>query len=68
MDEVSFVETSSVVDKTDIFMNVSIGGADGGPDEDMLTSGSPVAETSGSSKPFNQICPQRRPRALHEIQ
>ena len=48
MDEVSFVETSSVLDKTDIFMNVSISGADGGPDEDMLTLGSHVAETSGS--------------------
>ena len=30
MDEVSFFETSSVLDETDIFMNVSIGGADGG--------------------------------------
>ena len=30
MDEVSFVETSSVLDETDISMNVSIGGADGG--------------------------------------
>ena len=28
--EVSFFETSSVLDKTGIFMNVSIGGADGG--------------------------------------
>lgn len=43
MDEVSFVETSSVLDETDISMNVSIGGADGGPDEDTLTPDSPVA-------------------------
>ena len=49
MDEVSFVETSSVLDKTDIFMIVSIGGADGGADEDMLTPGCPVAEISGCS-------------------
>ena len=28
--EVSFSETSSVLDETGIFMNVSIGGADGG--------------------------------------
>ena len=28
--EVSFFETSSVLDETGIFMNVSIGGADGG--------------------------------------
>ena len=28
--EVSFFETSSVIDETGIFMNVSIGGADGG--------------------------------------
>ena len=38
MDEVSFVETFSVLDKTDIFMNVSIGGADGGGEEQMRTS------------------------------
>ena len=30
MSEVSFVETSSVLDETHISMNVSIGGADGG--------------------------------------
>ena len=30
MEEVSFVETSNVLDETDISMNVSIGGADGG--------------------------------------
>ena len=30
MYEVSFFETSSVLDETGIFMNVSIGGADGG--------------------------------------
>ena len=30
MDVVSFFETYSVLDETDIFMNVSIGGADGG--------------------------------------
>ena len=30
MDEVSFVEKSSVLDETDISMNVSIGGADRG--------------------------------------
>ena len=30
MYEVSFFETSSVSDETGIFMNVSIGGADGG--------------------------------------
>ena len=30
MDEVSLVETSSVLDETDISMNVHIGGADGG--------------------------------------
>ena len=46
MDEVSFVETSSVLDETNISMNVSIGGADGGPDEDTLTPDSPVAESS----------------------
>ena len=46
MDEVSFVETSSVLDETDISMNVSIGGADGGPDEDTLTPDSTVAESS----------------------
>ena len=32
MDEVSFVKTSSVLDRTDISINVSIGGADRGPD------------------------------------
>ena len=32
MEEVSFVETSSILDETDISINVSIGGADGGPD------------------------------------
>ena len=42
MDEVSFFETASVLDETDISMNVSIGGADGGKDEDMLTPDSPV--------------------------
>ena len=46
MYEVSFFETSSVLDETGSFMNVSIGGADG-----MLTPDSPVEETSGSSKP-----------------
>ena len=50
MYEVSFFETSSVLDETGIFMNVSIGRADIGPDEDMLTPNSPVEETSGSSK------------------
>ena len=50
MYEVSFLETSSVLDETGIFMNVSIGGADGGPDEEMMTPDSPVEETSGSSK------------------
>ena len=30
MYEVSFFETSSVLDETGIFMNVSLGGADGG--------------------------------------
>ena len=30
MEEVSFVETSSILDETDISMNMSIGGADGG--------------------------------------
>ena len=46
MDEVSFIETSSVLDETDISMNISIGGADGGPDEDTLAPDSPVAESS----------------------
>ena len=46
MVEVSFVETSSVLDETDISMNVSIGGTDGGPDEDKLTQDSPVAEST----------------------
>ena len=36
MDEVSFVETSSVLDETDISMNFYIGGADGGGDADGL--------------------------------
>ena len=31
MYEFRFFETSSVLDETGIFMNVSIGGADGGP-------------------------------------
>ena len=48
--EVSFFETSSVLDETGIFMNVSICRPDMGPDEDMLTPNSPVEETSGSSK------------------
>ena len=37
LDEVRFVETSSVVDDTDISINVSIGRADVGADEDMFT-------------------------------
>ena len=36
MYEVSFVETSSVLDETDISMNVSIDGADGGGKADGL--------------------------------
>ena len=36
MDEVSFVETPCVLDETDISMNVSIGGADGGGGADGL--------------------------------
>ena len=36
MDEVSFVETSSVLDETDISMNVYIGGADGGGEVQMV--------------------------------
>ena len=57
MDEVSFVETSSVLDETKISMNVSIGVADGGPDEDMLTPDSPDTETLGSSKPVQPDLP-----------
>ena len=57
MDEVSFGETSSVIDETDISMKVCIGGADKGPDEDMLTPDSLVAETSGSSKPVQLDLP-----------
>ena len=44
MDEISFMETSSVVDETDISMNVSIGGNEGGPDENIYQPDSPVAE------------------------
>ena len=50
MYEVSFLETSSVLDETGIFMNVSIGGAD-----DMLTPDSFVEETSGTSKPVKPV-------------
>ena len=36
MDKVSFVETSSVLDETDISMNVYIDGADGGRGVQMV--------------------------------
>ena len=49
MDEVSFIETWSGIDETDLSMNVSIDGNEGETDESSVPQDSSVAGASGSS-------------------
>ena len=61
MDEISFVETSSVVDETNISMNVFLGRNEGAPDENILNQTRPLQRRRGLHSSQHTLFKQTRP-------